>query len=281
MLDISLFRSLRINIFTYYFLTSVIFLGILYYFILISPTQNLILLIVTILILLIFSGVVISKLSVDPLALHVENLQDLSKETLHELNLPITTIITNIHLLKKSLANEKDLKRATRIEKACQMLQERYNELDYMIKLQSSNITKEKFELDKLLKDRISFLKEIYPHVEFNLELESTQITNDKVGLSKVIDNLMDNGVKYSQNIHKINIKLQNHTLTIQDYGIGMDEVEIIQVFDNYYQSNKDMQGFGIGLSMVKRFCDRNKVLLNIKSKPNEGTIVSLIFKEN
>jgi len=280
-LDINLFRNLRINIFIYYFLTSIVFLNILYYFLIISPTQNLILLFIILFLLLIFSGIIISKLSVDPLALHVENLQNLSKETLHELNLPIATIITNIHLLKKSLENEKDLKRASRIEKACEMLQERYNELDYMIKLQSSNISVEIISLDELVKNRVLFLQAIYPHMKFNLTLKSTQITNDKVGLSKVIDNLIDNGVKYSQNISKIDIKLDNFTLEIQDYGLGMDEVEIIQVFDNYYQGNKEMQGFGIGLSMVKRFCDKNKILLNIKSKPNKGTIVSLKFKED
>jgi signal transduction histidine kinase len=276
-----LFRSLRINIFIYYFLTTSIFLSILYYFTIITHPQNTTYLFIIFFALLVFSGVIISKLSVEPLALHVENLQNLSKETLHELNLPITTIITNIHLLKKSLQNEKDLKRAARIEDACKMLQDRYNELDYMIKLQSSNVAKEIFSLDKLVENRVSFLKAIYPQIEFDLELESTQITNDKVGLSKIIDNLIDNGVKYSQNIHKITIKLRNNTLSIQDYGIGMDEVEIIQIFDNFYQSNKDMQGFGIGLSMVKRFCDKNHVSLNLKSKPNEGTIVSLKFKED
>ncbi len=40
------------------------------------------------------------------------------------------------------------------------------------------------------------------------------------------------------------------------------------------------MQGFGIGLSMVKRFCDSNNILLNFKSKPDAGTTVILKFKE-
>jgi signal transduction histidine kinase len=255
-------------------------LGIFYFFHDLSSIDTT-LLVLILLFLLLFSGYVITKLSVDPLALHVENLQNLSKETLHELNLPISTIMTNIHMLKKSLKDEKDLKRIQRIQSACDMLQERYNELDYMIKLQSANVVYEDFELDELVKQRVEFLQTIYPHVEFNMKLNSTHITNDKVGLSKVIDNLIDNGVKYSSNIYKINILLDNHTLEIQDFGKGMDEVEILQVFDNYYQSNKEMRGFGIGLSMVKRFCDKNKILLNIKSKPNSGTTVSLKFKQN
>ena len=226
-------------------------------------------------------GVMISKLAIDPLAEHVTSLQNLSKETLHELNLPISTIITNSSMLKKNMKNEKDLKRLSRIETACDMLQERYNELDYMIKKQTKNEIKESFFLDDLVRKRVEFLKQIYPHMEFNLELESTQIISDKTGLSKVIDNIIDNGVKYSPNSNKCEIKLKNFTLYIQDYGCGMDEVELIQIFDNYYQSNETVQGFGIGLSMVKRFCDTQGIELSFKSKPDFGTTVLLKFKDD
>lgn len=113
------------------------------------------------------------------------------------------------------------------------------------------------------------------------MSLEPTPITNDTIGLSKVIDNLLDNAVKYSLNIHKVDIRLQEQTLYIKDYGRGMDEVELLKIFDRYYQSNENMRGFGIGLSMVKRFCDANNIALNFKSTPNIGTTVILKFKEN
>ncbi len=227
------------------------------------------------------AGMMISKLAIDPLQEHVTSLQNLSKETLHELNLPISTIITNSNMLKKSIQNEKNLKRVSRIESACEMLQERYNELDYMIKQQTHNNVDENFFLDDLVKQRVEFLKHIYPHINFNLELQTTQINSDKTGLSKVIDNLIDNGVKYSPNSKEFNIKLDDYTLQIQDFGCGMDEVELIRIFDNYYQSNENMQGFGIGLSMVKRFCDIQDIQLNFKSKVGFGTTVLLKFKDN
>lgn len=223
----------------------------------------------------------ISKLSVDPLQEYVKNLQNLSKETLHELNLPISTIMTNIHMLKKNLDNEKDIKRIARVESACSMLQQRYDELDYMIKSQSQNVVEESFFINELIEERVEFLKSVYPNIEFILNLESTQIFNDKIGLSKVIDNLIDNGVKYSPNNNRIDINIKDYELSIQDHGCGMDEVELLQIFDNYYQSNANMQGFGIGLSLVKRFCDNHKILLNIKSTPNIGTTVLLQFKEH
>ncbi|MDY0123545.1 HAMP domain-containing sensor histidine kinase [Sulfurimonas sp.] len=276
-----MFRNLRLSVFIYYILTVSALMGILYYFTAVAEVENTALLIFTLLGLAIFAGAIISKLSIDPLFEHVTNLQNLSTETLHELNLPISTIKTNIHMLKKSLESEKDFKRLARVESACEMLQQRYNELDYMIKLQSSNITYEEFELSELVKNRVEFLGRIYPHMEFELQLSPHVIKNDKIGLSKVIDNLIDNAVKYSRDIHKISIRLHDHSLYIEDHGCGMDEVELIKIFDKYYQSNKNMKGFGIGLSMVKRFCDANAITLNFKSKPNVGTTVILKFKED
>lgn len=254
---------------------------VLYYFVGIIKVENIFVLLSLLFGLIVFAGIIISKLAIEPLIEYTQNLQNLSKETLHELNLPISTIMTNVHMLKKNLANEKDLKRVSRVESACQMLQQRYNELDYLIKIQSSGIKYEYIALDALVKERVDFLAQLFVHVEFHLSLAPTKIYNDKVGLSKVIDNLIDNAVKYSSNIHKVEIELQNFTLLIKDHGCGISEVELLKIFDDYYQSNRNIKGFGIGLKMAKRFCDENSILLKIRSNPGLGTTVILKFKEN
>jgi len=228
----------------------------------------------------ILSAVMISKLAIDPLQEHVINLRNLSKETLHELNLPISTITTNLQMLEKNITTQKDLKRIDRIKKASTMLQNRYNELEYMIKTQTAQDVKEEFDLKKLIDDRIEFLNPIYPDFVFNINTNRTMLLSDKIGLSKVIDNIIDNGVKYSTDKKIIDIKIENFELNIKDYGKGMDEVEIIHIFDKYYQANTEMKGFGIGLTMVKRFCDTNNIELNFKSSLNKGTEVKLKFKE-
>lgn len=276
---INLFINLRLMIFIFYFTTVSIFIGFSYYFFHLVNFENTYLLILIFVCFAILGGGFISKLAIEPLAEYVSNLQNLSKETLHELNLPISTIKTNTQMLSKSLEDEKSKKRLERINSACEMLQERYNELDYLIKMQSSEDVNELFDLDELVNERIAFLSTVYPHINFNLRLKKLQIQSDKKGLAKVIDNIVDNGVKYSPDSNTIDINIAEKTLTIRDYGIGMDEVEILQIFENYYQSNKNMQGFGIGLSMVKRFCDKNEIQLSFQSKPNIGTTVELKFK--
>lgn len=243
-----------------------------------STIANIYILIIIMLCFIILSGIFISKLAIDPLEEYVTNLQNLSKETLHELNLPISTILSNSNMLQKNITNSKNLKRVSRVQIACDMLQQRYNELDYMIKTQTSQEIKEDVELDVLLLERVTFLQNLYPDIDFNLQLNSVTLFTDKIGFGKVIDNIIDNSVKYSQHSTPINIKLTEDTLSIEDFGCGMDEVELLQIFDNYYQSNENMQGFGIGLSMVKRFCDKNRVALNFRSKVGLGTTVLLKF---
>lgn len=274
-----MFVNLRITIFLYYFITVVLFLVLSYYFLITLHIENIYFFALIAICFIILSGGFISKLAVTPLAEYIEDLQNLSQETLHELNLPISTIVTNSQMLSKNLQNEKDIKRLARINSACIMLQERYNELDYMIKMQSREDLKENFFLDVLIQERVKFLSKIYPQIDFDLTLDILEIRSDKKGLQKVIDNLIDNGVKYSPYSKKIDIMIQNNHLIIKDYGLGMDETEIVQIFDNYYQSDKRIKGFGIGLSMIKRFCDKNDIELHFQSEVNIGTEIKLKFK--
>ncbi|MEA1955918.1 MAG: HAMP domain-containing sensor histidine kinase [Campylobacterota bacterium] len=275
-----MFRNQRIYIFIFYFLTVTTFSITINYILNEIKIENIYILSIIFLCLTILAGVFISKLAVDPLERYVINIKNLSNETLHELNLPITTIKTNLQMLQKNINDEKNIKRLNRIKNASNMLQLRYNELDYMIKTQTKIKIEELFSLDELIKQRIDFLQNIYPHITFNLNLEPTQILNDKIGLSKIIDNIIDNGVKYSDKSNTIEIELNQNELKIKDYGCGIDEVEIIHIFDNYYQNDASIKGFGIGLGMIKRFCDTNNISLNIVSKINIGTTIILKFKK-
>lgn len=250
-----------------------------HYFLVILQIESTLILIIVLVSLLSLAGILISKLAIDPLELYTRNLQSLSKETLHELNLPISTIQTNLHMLKKNINDAKDAKRVARIESACSMLSQRYNELDYMIKTQTKQELRETFDLCELIQQRINFLQPLYPQIYFDLAITSVEVFTDKIGLTKVIDNLIDNGIKYSPSSNTIKIELDKDTLCIEDFGIGMDEVELLKIFDTYYQSDQSIKGFGIGLTMVKRFCDTNEIALNFHSQVGVGTKVTLQFK--
>jgi signal transduction histidine kinase len=96
------------------------------------------------------------------------------------------------------------------------------------------------------------------------------------VGLEQVVDNLLENAIKYSEPDQPVEVVLQGKHLSIRDRGIGMDENELLRVFERYYQSDSRKRGEGIGLSLVKRYCDENDIALKIRSRKGEGTEIFL-----
>ena len=275
-----MFRSFTIALASLYVTTTgVLIAGIYYVHQVLGVEQWGIIALVSLIITLVVGGV-LAKIAITPLREHFSHLERFSKETLHELNLPINTITANVQMLRKTHEDEKSLKRLERIEAAAEMLKERYNELDYLIKKQTERETIDSFDLRELLEERLGFLRSLYPAVVWNLEIDSCRVTCDRIGLGKVIDNLVENGVKYSPQTPHITIKLHDQILTLCDQGSGMDEITLMRIYDRYFQNDTTMPGYGIGLSLVKRYCDRHHIQLNVTSRIEEGTCVKLEFKK-
>jgi len=204
-----------------------------------------------------------------------ENLLHLTKEILHELNIPLSTIKANSLLLKRSIKdNPKSIKRLNRIENASDRLQRLYNELIYSIKKEIHTIEKERFELIDLINERVNELK-LLNRNPFEIYLEPCIIKVDKIGFEKMLDNILTNAMKYSKKQEVITITLQDNILIVEDRGIGMDETELISIYDRYYQSDNAVYGEGIGLALVKAYCDDEKIKIWISSQKGLGTKVS------
>jgi signal transduction histidine kinase len=275
-----LFRSVQIALASLYVTTTAVLItGIYYVHQVLGVQQWGIIAFVSLLITLVAGGV-LAKIAITPLREHFDHLERFSKETLHELNLPINTITANAQMLRKTHNDEKSLKRLERIEAAAEMLKERYNELDYLIKKQTEREKIESFDVSELIDERLSFFRSLYPATVWNISTYPLIVHVDRIGLGKVIDNLVENGVKYSPKNPHISILIENQLLTICDKGIGMDEITLMRIYDRYYQSDSTMAGYGIGLSLVKRYCDRHTINLHVASRVGEGTCVKLEFKK-
>ena len=225
-------------------------------------------------------GWMFSKIAIEPLTSHFETLERFSKETLHELNIPISTIMTNARMLDKGCPDDKARKRIGRILSACDLLHSRYGELDYLIKQQMQREQIESVDVARLVRERVDALQDVYPGVDLQADLEPISLKLDRMGFIKVVDNLIDNAVKYSPAGTAVRIALAGKRLQVGDEGRGLDEVELFKVFDRYYQSDDSMPGYGIGLDLVKRYCDRHRIGLSIDSSPGKGTTVTLNLSE-
>ena len=228
---------------------------------------------------ILFSAYVFTTIALESKESQDKLLEHLIRESLHEINLPISTIEANIKMLKRSLESEKDRKRATRIEEALDRLKRLYNLLAYNLKREIYEIEKEDIELDKLVKDRVDFFKELNRN-NFKLNLTPLKIKTDKIGLEQTIDNIIENAMKYSKKDTTIKITIDGTKLMIKDSGIGIEDSELSLIYQRYYQSDDNFTGEGIGLSIVKRYCDKESIGLKIESKKDLGTKVILDFKK-
>jgi len=220
-------------------------------------------------------GYIIASHLLAPKAEMDANLSHLSSEILHELNIPLSTIKANTALLKKRTEEAKTLQRLNRIEASSVRLERLYEELVYSIKKEIHPIAKERIRLACLLKERIEVF-EAFGRNRFMLNVEEMELLVDKIGFEKMIDNLLMNAMKYSAKDSLIQILLKKNLLIIEDEGIGMDETQLLKVYERYYQSDVEKEGEGIGLALVKAYCDDEGIEIQIQSEKGKGTSVFL-----
>jgi len=204
------------------------------------------------------------------------SLHFLIQETLHELNVPLSVIKANLKMLLSAEHDPKKCQRLERIVQASDDLHRLYTEVDYYIKREIRSETKELFDVAPLIVTILAQLHDVNHEMRFNVEISSLTLFADKHGLTKVFTNLLTNAIKYNQEGRPIHIFQEGNTLIFRDEGIGMSEAELFLVFDRYYQADNEHEGFGIGLNLVKAYCDEHKILLSIHSQKGHGTTIRL-----
>ena len=135
-----------------------------------------------------------------------ENVLHLTKEILHELAIPISTIQANTLLLRRTCKeNEKSLKRLSRIDDSSKRLERLYEELLYSIKKEIQTVECEKIDLVLLIEERVKVMK-LLNRNDFVLSLEAHNVLVDKIGFEKMLDNLLNNAMKYSPKESQIEV---------------------------------------------------------------------------
>jgi len=220
-------------------------------------------------------GYVLSALIFAPKKQMENTLTALTDDIIHELNIPLSTIQANTTMLKKNMADEKSLKRLKRIEDASLRLKKLYDELVYSIHKEMHSIEKECFNLADLVQERIQIFQE-QKRNGFSLYVEPYEIEVDKIGFEQMLDNIISNAMKYSSKEAKITVTLEQNILTVKDEGVGMSPTELLQIHERYYQADEKKEGAGLGLALVKAYCDDEGIILHIGSQKNVGTVVAL-----
>ncbi|MCM1566270.1 MAG: HAMP domain-containing histidine kinase [Dehalobacter sp.] len=200
----------------------------------------------------------------------------------HEIRTPLTTILGYTELLWKTNDEEvkdKSLFYITSEGKRMLKMMERLLELS-KLKNYSFELNKSDSNLKKLIEDACNsmFYKMKRYDTSCRLDLEDITWKVDPDLFKQVVINLIDNSIKYSKSpIIDISLKKQKGIrFEITDYGCGMDQKNLENVFDPYYKveqsRNSHNEGWGLGLSIVKEIIEKHGGNIEISSIPGEGT---------
>ena len=219
-------------------------------------------------------GLYLAKLFLKPMRDSIVLLDRFIKDTTHELNTPLSSILANIEMMDTEVMVEKNRKNLNRINIAAKTVSVLYKDLTYLTLEQEKENKDETIDVKLLVKSRLEYFHILLQSkkLHYKLDLEDASIFMDKRKLTRVIDNLISNAIKYNKRQGTLGIYLRPNALTIWDTGIGITERDIPFMFDRYARFNDSEGGFGVGLSIVKKIIDEYGIRIEVISKLNEGT---------
>ncbi|MCT4592908.1 MAG: cell wall metabolism sensor histidine kinase WalK [Anaeromicrobium sp.] len=206
----------------------------------------------------------------------------------HELKTPLTSISGFIETLKSGAIDNKNVR--NRFLDIIEVETERLNRLiDDILTLsdienRSSNTRKEEINVKSSVEEVFFLMKRIgeQKNVECDLEISSSisSIYGNRDWFKQMLINLIDNGIKYTNENGKLYIKVYEKynkiIISIKDTGIGIPKEDIPRLFERFYRVDKarsrKVGGTGLGLAIVKHIVLSFKGVISVNSIVGEGS---------
>ncbi|MGM8214274.1 sensor histidine kinase [Bacillaceae bacterium W0354] len=203
----------------------------------------------------------------------------------HELRTPLTVIESYSNLLKR-----RGLERPEVVMESIEAIHSealRMKDLTEQLLLLARRdkdwvLTIEEVSLQKLLTQIATYIERAYKRqVELTVE-NDVIISTDEKKLHQLLYIFIDNARKYSQDL--IELKLFQHdssaVIVIRDWGIGIPEEAMDQIFDRFYRVDeartREEGGSGLGLALAKEIAEALHIDIDVQSELNKGTTIIL-----
>lgn len=209
----------------------------------------------------------------------------------HEFRTPITALIGEIEV---GLSKSRDVQGYVEILEKILIQAEKLNEItESLLKLTRTGNEfpkNESVRLDQLVYDALESLPQNLNRDRIEVSMNNLPedpsdlvVHANKSLLIMALGNILSNALKFSEG-KKVWCSLyqtKNQTcISIQDQGIGINEVDLNRIFQPFYRADNahGYEGTGIGLSLSDKIIKMYKGQLKVQSKLNEGTLIQIIF---
>ena len=221
----------------------------------------------------------------------VESLDRFNSDVSHELKTPLTVILGEIEVtLRKQRESHEYEKSMRTIHHETSQIQKIVENLLLLTRYTKENIA-DSFELcsldEILLHVREKYSKKLS---EKNIALiidkiEKIDMLANASLITLIYSNLLDNAIKYSETNTKIHLSLYKNEaihFIIEDEGIGIAQEQLSKITERFYRvdesRNKKIEGFGLGLFIVKQSIELHNGTMHIDSTLDKGTKVEILF---
>lgn len=199
----------------------------------------------------------------------------------HELKTPLTGIKAFNQLMRRNPASDKT---PTYVEKSTEniyRLEKLINDLLDVTKINAGKLTYDfaPFDFSQMLKDSVESAQLTTTHQIILDQPENVTVNGDRLRLEQVINNFLSNAIKYSPDGKKVIVKSQLSAggliVSVQDFGIGIQEQHVKRLFDRYYRIDNTamrFEGLGLGLFISSEILKRHTGTFWIESQPDQGS---------
>ncbi len=227
-------------------------------------------------------GLFLGKLFIAPMRESIEKMNHFIQDATHELNTPISTILTNIEMLETFGKCEKN-DELKRIEIASKTLSLIYEDLTYLNLNHNYYRNIESLDISDLIVERMIYFSVMAEQKDLKLEIEiepDVVLEIDKNDATRLIDNLITNAIKYNKTQGLLRVTLSQKSLSIIDTGSGIQKKDLDTIVCRFKRANKSEGGFGIGLDIVSQVVESYGYVLDIRSEVGKGTEVVVKWKK-
>jgi PAS domain S-box-containing protein len=214
----------------------------------------------------------------------------------HEIRTPLNIMIGNVEYLNDVFSDKNDSEiqlcfnginnASKRIIRTIDLILDmsKLNTVGYKPKFQRINLDANIFS--KLLPEFRMTAEEKGLEIIYNCTTLNTEVSADEYSVYQIFSNLIDNAVKYTQK-GKIEIRIfekesNSVIVEVKDTGIGISDSFKNSIFSNFLQEEQGYRrrfdGNGLGLALVKKYCDINNAKINFESEKDVGTIFIVEF---
>jgi len=212
--------------------------------------------------------------------------KELISNVSHDLRTPVASIqgyAETLILKKDRIEPEEQLKYLEIIYSSCEKLKKLVSDLFDLSKLQTNQIkmNTERFSIAELISDISNKYRIISQKkgISINAFLpnENPIVEADITLIDRVLQNLIDNAIKFCKEGDYINILIRTDDrgkveISISDTGEGIKSEELPYIFERYYKGKQYSESTGLGLAIVKKIIDLHRSVIQVASQPGKGT---------